>query len=110
MPRHGTLTLRVGPPFKSSGDGLSLQPKESVKNGARSSKGQREGGSGRKSRLKRSPQRVGGGGKQLRGAARRERHKRAVAATRQCHRLLQETVTAATPATHEPLVVRLGSR
>ena len=31
--------LRVGPPFKSSGDILRLQPKESVQNGARSSKG-----------------------------------------------------------------------
>ena len=58
-------------PFKNSGDGLSLQPKESVKNGARSSKGQADGGSGRRSRLKRTPQRAGRGGEQLREIVRR---------------------------------------
>jgi hypothetical protein len=56
------------------GDGPSLQPKESVKNSARSFKGQTDGGV------------VGRGGKQLRGSARRERHKWAVAATRRRHR------------------------
>ena len=109
MPRHGTLTLRVGPPFKSSGDGLSLQPKESEMHGARSSKGQTDGGSGRRSRPKRPPQRIGREGEQLRGTARRERHRQAMAATRRCHRLLlQEMVT--TPVTHAPLAARLGSR
>ena len=108
-PRHETLPLRVGPPSKSSGDGLSLQPKEREMNGARSSKGQTDGGSGRRSRPKRPPQRIGREGEQLRGTARRERHRQAMAATRRCHRLLlQEMVT--TPVTHAPLAARLGSR
>lgn len=105
-PKYGTLPLRVRPPFKSSGDGLSLQPKEREMNGARSSKGQTDGGSGRRSRPKRPPQRIGREGEQLRGATRRERHRQAMAATRRCHRLLlQEMVT--TPVTHAPLAARL---
>ena len=67
--------------------------------------------SGRGSRLKRAPQRVGRGGEQLREIVRRERHKRAVAATRRCHRLPQEIVAAAMTVTHAlPLVTRHGSR
>ena len=104
-PKHGTLPLRVRPPSKSSGDGLSLQPKEREMNGARSSKGQTDGGSGRRSRPKRPPQRIGREGEQLRGTARRERHRQAMAATRRCHRLLfQELVT---PVTHAPPAARL---
>ena len=71
--------------------------------------GQTDGGSGRRSRPKRPPQRIGREGEQLRGTARRERHRQAMAATRRCHRLLlQEMVT--TPVTHAPLAARLGSR
>ena len=70
---------------------------------------QTDGGSGRRSRPKRPPQRIGREGEQLRGTARRERHRQAMAATRRCHRLLlQEVVT--TPVTHAPLAARLGSR
>ena len=42
---------------------------------------------------------------------RRENHKRAVAATRRCHRLLHEIVVAAMPVTHAlPLVMEHRSR
>ena len=105
-PKHGTLPLRVRPPSKSSGDGLSLQPKERETNGARSSKGQTDGGSERRSRPKRPPQRIGREGEQLRGTASRESNRQAMAATRRCHRLLlQEMVT--TTVTHAPLAARL---
>ena len=75
-------------------------------NGARSSKGQTDGGSGRRSRPKRPPQRIGREGEQLRGTARRERHRQAMAATRRCHRLLLQEV-ATTPVTHAPPAARL---
>ena len=102
-------TLRVAPLLRNNGDGLSLQP--SVENGARSSKGQTDGGSGRRSRLKRTPQRVGRGGGQLREIVNRERHKRVMAATQQCHRLPQEILAATMPVTHAlPLVMQHGSR
>ena len=112
MPRHGILPLRVRLPLKNTGDGLSLQP--SVENGARSSKGQTDGGSGRRSRLKRTPQSIGRGGEHLREIVSRERHKRVMATTRRCHRLVQEIVAAAMPVMHAlplvPLVTRHGSR
>ena len=109
MPRHGILPLRVRLPLQNTGDGLSLQP--SVENGARSSKGQTDGGSGRRSRLKRTPQRIGRGGEHLREIASRERHRRVMAITRRCHRLLQKIVAEAMPVTHAlPLVTRHGSR
>ena len=59
-----------------------------------------DGGSGRRSRLRRMPQRVGRGGEQLREIVSRECHKRVMAATRRCHRLLQEIVAAVMPVTH----------
>ena len=109
MPRHGTLLLQVAPLLRNNGDGLSLQP--SVQNGTRSSKGQKDGGSGRRSRLKRTPQRVGRGGDSLREIVNRERHKRVVAATQQCHRLPQEILAATMPVTHAlPLVMQHGNR
>ena len=109
MPRHGILPLRVAPLLKNTDDGLSLQP--SVENGARSSKGQTDGGSGRRSRLKRTPQSVGRGGEHLREIVSRERHKRVMATTRRCHRLVQEIVAAAMPVMHALLLVtRHGSR
>ena len=119
MPRHRTLPLRVAPLLRNTGDGLSLQP--NVENGARSSKGQTDGGSERRSRPKRPPQRIGREGEQLRGTASRESNRQAMAATRRCHRLLLQkmvttTVTHAPPAARllrsrrTPLAARLGSR
>ena len=107
MPRHGTLPLRVRL-LKEHWRWTELAAKRGE---WRKIIQRTDGGSGRRSRLRRMPQRVGRGGEQLREIVSRERHKRAVAATRRCHRLLQEIVAAAMPVTHAlPLVMRHGSR